>query len=236
MVYNHGFAATPALYSKLPYDIETDFRTVGLISRSPMVLIGRRDLPASDVKALATMLKQQNSNIKFAHNGVGGVAHLCSLVFNTAIGGAEPTLVPYRGGPGVINDIVAGHTDLYCGLWETYPTITGNLSKPYVVLGRERVSAIPNVPTAEEAGFKDLELYAWYALFAPGATPEPIVSKLNETLRKALADPDIRRKFDETGSSIFPPDQQTPAAAKTYFDAEMKRLGAVLRANNVVPQ
>jgi tripartite-type tricarboxylate transporter receptor subunit TctC len=236
MVYNQGFAASPALYNKLPYNIDADFRTIGLISRSPMVLIGRRDLPASDGKALAAMLKQQSSQIKFAHAGVGGVAHLCSLVFNTAIGGVEPTLVPYRGGPLAINDIVAGHVDLYCGLWDTYPAIKGNLAKPYIVLGSDRLAAIPDVPTTREAGFADLELYAWYALFAPVATPDAIIARLNEALGKALADPDIRRRFAETGSDIFPIAQQTPAAAATYFSAEMKRLITVLRANNVVPQ
>ena len=92
--------------------------------------------------------------------------------------------MPYRGGPLAINDIIAGHVDLYCGLWDTYPSIKGNLTKPYLVLGSDRLAAIPDVPTTREAGFNDLELYAWYALFAPAATPDAIIAKLNEALRQ----------------------------------------------------
>jgi tripartite-type tricarboxylate transporter receptor subunit TctC len=87
-----------------------------------------------------------------------------------------------------------------------------------------------------ESGFKDVELYAWYGLFAPSATPEPIVARLNESMQKALRDPGILSKFDATGSSVFPPEQQTSAAAQSYFIAEIKRLVSVLRANSVVPE
>lgn len=234
MVYNQGFAASPGLYASLPYDINKDFRMIGLISRSPMVLISRRDL-ANDVKSLIDIMKQKGDQMKFAHAGVGGVAHLCSLVFDTAIG-ATPSLVPYRGGSQAMNDIIAGHVDLYCGLWDTYESVKNNLTKGHLVLGSERLAAVPDIPSSKELGLKDLDLYAWYALFAPASTPDPIIAKLNEALRVALADPSIQKRFVDTGSVIFPPNEQTPAAGQVYFDKEMKRLLAVMKANDVKPQ
>jgi tripartite-type tricarboxylate transporter receptor subunit TctC len=235
MVDNQGFAASPGLYATLPYDIEKDFRAIGLISRSPMVLIGRRDLPADDLSGLVAYVKKNGPQVTFAHAGVGGVAHLCSLMFDSTIG-VNPTLVPYRGGSQVMNDIIAGHVDMYCGLWDTYEAIKNKLTKGYVVLGNERLEAVANIPTAKELGYADMELYAWYALFAPNTTPEPIIGKLNEALRQALDDADIKKRFISTGSILFPQEQLTTTAATTYFDAEMKRLTKLLRANNVTPQ
>lgn len=235
MVDNQGFAASPALYATLPYKIEKDFRAIGLISRSPMVLIGSRELPPDDVKGLVAYLKKNGQQAKFAHAGLGGVAHLCSLVFDTAVG-ADPSLIPYRGGSQALNDIIAGHVDLYCGLWDTYEPIKGKLAKGYVVLGKERLEAIPNVPTSKELGYADMELDAWYALFAPSATPEPVIAQLNEALRKALDDADIKARFVSTGSIIFPKERLTPSAATIYFNGEMKRLTDLLRSNNVKPQ
>ena len=203
MVDNQGFAASPGLYATLPYNIDKDFRTIGLYQPQSDGPDWTARFAGGYVKGLVAYLKKNGQQVKFAHAGLGGVAHLCSLVFDTAVG-VDPTLIPYRGGSQALNDIIAGHVDLYCGVWDTYEPVKGKLTKGYVVLGGARLEAIPNIPTSKELGYDNMELDAWYALFAPSATPEPIIGKLNESLRKALDDADIKTRFNSTGSIIFP--------------------------------
>jgi tripartite-type tricarboxylate transporter receptor subunit TctC len=232
MIYNQGFAAAPALYPKLAYDTLRDFKSIALVNRSPMVLIGRKDLPASDMKELAAYLKANGDKVRLAHAGIGGVAHLCALALMTALG-VQPTLVPYRGGDPALKDILGGHVDLYCGLWDTIEPIKNGLAKGFGVFGEVRLASIPSVPTMGQVGYPTLSLYAWYSLFAPAKTPDLIIAKLNETLRKALSDPNIVQRFADSGSSIFPVEEQTPEFARTYFEREMQRLGDLIRSNNV---
>jgi tripartite-type tricarboxylate transporter receptor subunit TctC len=171
--------------------------------------------------------------LKFAHAGPGSVAHLCAAQFAQAVG-IQADMIPYRGGGPASSDTIAGHTDLFCGaLAQLIPQVRAGTVKGLGVTAREPVAALPNTPSLVQLGHKELEIHHWHALFAPAGTPRPIIDQLNAALRKAIADPKIRKAFDDVSASEIPPAQQTPEALGALLHSEIKRWGEVVRAAKI---
>ncbi len=130
-------------------------------------------------------------------------------------------------------DIVAGHADLYCAT----PTIaaeqvSGGTAKGYGITARGRIASLPNLPTLIEQGF-EIDLQLWHALFAPSGTPRPIIDRLNEALRRALADPKVIASFAVNEVAVFPVERQSPEAAANLVHAEIVRWGDIIRAARI---
>jgi tripartite-type tricarboxylate transporter receptor subunit TctC len=235
LVHQNGFAITPALYEKLNFDTAKDFVAVGLLNRSYTVFVGRKSLPANNFAELVAWMKGPGKPAKVAHPGKGTNGHLQTLMFVNAIG-TEATFVPYRGIAPAVNDLLGEHIDVtQVGAAVAAPHIRAGSMKAYVSTASQRIAAFPDIPTLGEVGYKDLERQFWHALFAPAATPKPILERLNAALQETLADPRVQKAYADSGVEAYPPEQLSLDAANTFLREELAFWGKVVRDNNVKP-
>jgi tripartite-type tricarboxylate transporter receptor subunit TctC len=228
LLYHIGVATFGALYPNLPYNQNEAFDSVGLVTEVPLTLVGRKNLPPSDVKALLDWLKGQGTGATFGTAGVGAVSDLCGRLLIDATG-IKPTVVPYKGTGPAMNDLVAGQIDFMCDqTTNTTNQINSGAIKPYATTTRERIAVLPQVPTLNESGVKGFDLTAWHAIWTPKGTPEPIRKKLSGSLQKALADPKVIERFAALGTAPVPTQMATPAALDERFKAETARWSKLL--------
>jgi tripartite-type tricarboxylate transporter receptor subunit TctC len=231
LVHQLALAANVALFSRLPFDAGRDLAGVGLINYSPMMIVGRKSLAANSIADLVPWMKGQRA--RFAHVGPGSAAHLCAALLAQAMG-AEVDMIPYRGAGPAITDILAGHVDLYCtppaGVAEY---VKAGTAKGYGITLKNKLDRFPNVPSLVQLGFATLDMRFWQGMYAPAATPRPVLEKLNEALRLALADPKVISSFAQTDFSVFPEEEKTTAAADRLLRAEIARWAEIIRTNNI---
>jgi tripartite-type tricarboxylate transporter receptor subunit TctC len=237
LLLNHlALPGGAALYATLPYDTATAFAPIGLINYGPLVLVGRRDLPATDTASLLAWMRARGPALNMGHAGIGSAVHLCSLMIQHRMGTTFND-IGYRGSAPAMQDMLAGRVDTVCDLSTTaLPQVQGGNARAFAVTTRGRLEVIPDVPTLAEAGFPGFELILWNAIYAPAGTPRPIVERLNGALRASIADPAMRRRFAEFGTDVFPEAEQTPEAANTRLQAEIVAIRDTVRAMNIQPE
>ena len=234
LVHQVALASGVTLFPNRGFDPEKDLTPIGLITSSPVIVVGRKTLPVDTLAQLLAWMKA-NSPVKFAHAGPGSVAHLCAAQFVNAVG-ASVNMIPYRGGGPANADVIAGHVDLFCSaLASAIPQVRAGAMKGFGVSAPEPVAALPSVPSLLQLGHKELEMQHWHGLFAPAGTPRPIIEKLNAALRKAIADPRIRKAFSDVSANAIPDDQQSPEALGALLHSEIKRWGDVIRGAKIEP-
>ena len=157
-----GQATAPALYAKLPFDPVGDFAPIGLVTDVPMILVARANFPAKDLKELVSYVRTQGDKVTYGNVGLGSASHLCGLLFMSAIE-AKLTPIYYKGGGPALNDIIAGHIDVYCDP-ATGPTpyIQAGTIPGYAITSKKRVPTLPNGPTSAEAGVPKFDVTTWY--------------------------------------------------------------------------
>jgi tripartite-type tricarboxylate transporter receptor subunit TctC len=228
LLYHIGVSTFGALYPNLPYNPSEAFDSVGLVTEVPLTVVGRKELPPGDVKALLEWLKTKGTGATFGTAGVGAVSDLCGRLLSDATG-IKPTVVPYKGTGPAMNDLVAGQIDFMCD--QTTNTTnhikTGNI-KPYAATTRERVKVLPDTPTLRESGVPGFDLSAWHAIWAPKGTPEAIRQKLATSLQKALKDPKVIERFAALGTEPVQGSLATPAALDERFKSETARWKKLL--------
>ena len=184
--------SAPVLTPGIKYDSVRDFAPVGFTAHAPAVIVARKDFPANDLREFVEYVKKNGDQVKQAHGGIGASSHMACLLFNTAAG-TKPTLVAYRGTGPAMNDLVGGHVDFFCEqAVSVAPQISGGAIKAYAMSGSERLAALPDIPTAREAGV-DYQMSIWAGIFAPKGTSKEIIGKLATALDKALDDRRSRR-------------------------------------------
>jgi tripartite-type tricarboxylate transporter receptor subunit TctC len=220
-----------AMYS-LPFDLLNDFEPISLVSFGPLWIIGRKDLPAKDMKELIAWLKA-NPKATAGTIGAGSGAHMCLIYFQNKTG-APFQVVPYRGAAPAMQDLMAGQIDLFCP--EAGQTLSqyraGNV-KAYAVLTERRWFAAPEVPTIDEAGVPGVHFPFWHGLWAPKGTPPDVIAKLNAAVVETLADPVVRKRFTDLGHEVAAREQQTPAALYAYHKAEIEKWWPIIKAANI---
>ena len=227
LLYHIGVATFAPLYPTLAYKPE-EFEPVGLVTEVPLTVVGRKDLPASDIAALLDWLKGKGGGATFGTAGVGAVSDLCGRLLAEATG-IKMTVVAYRGTGPAMNDLVGGQIDLMCDqTTNTTNQIESGRIKPFAVTTRDRITILPNVPTLAESGVKGFDLSAWHAIWAPKGTPEPIRQKLAGALRKALTDKKVIERFAALGTAPVAADMATPAALGERFQSEIVRWKKLL--------
>jgi tripartite-type tricarboxylate transporter receptor subunit TctC len=211
MIGNAGtHAFTQSLYKKPLYNSVTDFTPVGLVSESPRILNARKDLPVNNLQEFIAWLKANETKAQFGSAGVGTGTHLPCVLFNLAVG-VTITNVPYRGAGAIIQDLLGGRIDYMCDTIQTGAQLAKQGSvKPIAVLSAKRVAIIPEVPTAAEQGLAGVEASVWNAFFLPKDTPDAIVRKLNAAVNQSLENPALRKRLEELGLEIVPPERRTP--------------------------
>jgi len=231
-----GQATAPALYAKLPFDPIGDFAPIGLVTDVPMILVARPNFPAKDLKELVAYVRAQGDKVTYGNVGLGSASHLCGLMFMSAI---EGKLAPiyYKGGGPALNDIIAGHIDVYCDP-ATGPTphIQSGSITGYAITSKQRVPTLPNVPTSAEAGVPGFDVTTWYGMYAPRDTPKSIVDALVGALQKALRDPALINRFAELSMTPVEEERATPAALERLLKTEIDKWDRIIKSAGITPQ
>ncbi|MGY4411007.1 tripartite-type tricarboxylate transporter receptor subunit TctC [Bradyrhizobium sp. LB7.1] len=163
-----------------------DFATIGLVTDVPMILVARPNFPAKDLGEMIARIRSEGDKMTFGNVGLGSASQLCGLMFmNTT--DTKLTPIYYKGGGPALNDVIAGHIDVYCDP-ATGPTpyIQSNTIKGYAITSKKRVGTLPDVPTSAEAGVPEFDVTTWYGLYAPRGTPKPVIDRLVSALQTAL--------------------------------------------------
>jgi tripartite-type tricarboxylate transporter receptor subunit TctC len=236
LIHQVALAAGVSMYPNLTFDAEKDFVTIGLINTAASTLAARPTLPPNNFSELLRWIKQPGQNIKIGHAGVGSFGHLAGVLIAQELG-MKATQIPYRGAGPALVDLLAGEVDLSSqSAVAAGPLVNAGKLKVYAIIGRNRFSGLPELPTMGELGYKKLDLDFWHMLLAPTGTPRSIVDKLNTALRAALADPKVQKTFADSGMELFPPGQETPEAASALLKREIKLWGEVIRDNHIAAQ
>ena len=232
-IHHMGMATANALYDKLPYDPMTSFEYIGQVADVPMVLLGKKDLPANNFKELEAYIRANGSKVTMANAGPGAVSQLCGLLFQSRLG-VKLTNIPYKGTGPALTDLLGGQVDLLCDqTTQTIPYIKDGRVKAYGTTTMKRLPAIPNVPTLNEQGLKGFEVKVWHGVYAPKGTPQPILDKINAALKKALNTPDVKKRLEDANIDIVPAEKISSKGLKDHLEKEINVWGPVIRKANI---
>jgi tripartite-type tricarboxylate transporter receptor subunit TctC len=223
---------TGALYA-LQFDLLKDLEPVIQIGSEPLLIVGRKSLPADDLKGLIAYLKANPDKASVGIAGVGATGHLTGISFQKETG-TRFQFVPYRGNAPAMQDLLAEQIDFMIEPSSNFKSLVGAGSvKPYAITGRTRLPSSPDIPTADEAGVPGFFASLWYGLWVPKDTPKDIIAKLNATMVQVLADPSVQKRFDELGIQITPLARQSPEALRGFQKAEAERWWPIIKASNL---
>jgi tripartite-type tricarboxylate transporter receptor subunit TctC len=223
-------ASTATLYRALSYDAKSAFAPVGLITDAPMTIIGRPDLPPNSLSELINYVRAQGTKVTMANAGIGSASHLCGMLFMAAIQ-KRVTAVPYRGTGPVMTDLLGNQIDLTCDqVTNTSGPISAKKVKAYAITTKARLAALPDLPTAEEAGLPGFEFGIWHGLFAPKRTPPAVVQRLLEALRVALKDAELRKHFAEINTLPIAEDRVQPEVLQKLLLSEIDRWAEIIKS------
>ncbi len=225
-----GFAITPHLNSKLPYDPVKDFAPVGLFTRLTFVVDVHPSVPATSVKELLALARAQPGQLNFGSSGHGATAHLATELF-MSLTRVKMTHVPYKGAAAAVTGVIAGEVDvLFDSLPTTLPHARSGRIRPLAVTTLQRSALLPQLPTLNEAGVKGYELASWFGIFAPAGTPRAIVERLNAAINAATQRPEIRERLLGQGAE---PLSGTPEELAAYLRRELDKYGRIIREAGV---
>ncbi len=232
-IHHMGMATANALYDKLPYDPMTSFEYIGQVADVPMVLLGKKDLPANNFKELEAYIKANGSKVTMANAGPGAVSQLCGLLFQSRLG-VKLTNIPYKGTGPALTDLLGGQVDLLCDqTTQTIPYIKDGRVKAFGTTTMKRLPAIPNVPTLNEQGLKGFEVKVWHGVYTPKGVPQPILDKINAALKKALNTPDVKKRLEDANIDIVPAEKVSAKGLKDHLEKEINVWGPVIRKANI---
>jgi tripartite-type tricarboxylate transporter receptor subunit TctC len=223
-------AINPGLYKNMPYDPVRDFAPIGQVGVTPTLLGVHPSIPATDVKSLVAVIKENPGKFTYGSSGLGSILHLCGEQFKALAGGVNIVHVPYRGSAPMMSDLVGGQISM---AFDATPTAMPQAQSGAIrAIGAgmaTRMRAMPELPTLQEQGLKGFECYTWNAILAPADTPQPIVERLSEAINKALDDPAVFKRLQEAG--IDPTPGSTPKQAATFIKAELAKWAPIIKAS-----
>jgi tripartite-type tricarboxylate transporter receptor subunit TctC len=226
--YTGTLAIGPTLYPNAGYDPRKDFAPVGLIGDAPNSLVVHPSFPAKSVQELIAYAKANPGKVNYGSAGVGTVSHVSGEYFATAAG-IKLTHVPYKGTGPALADLIGGHIPMaFAPIPATHSNIAGGTLRGLAVTSAKRSSLVPDLPTVAESGIPGFEASLFYGIVAPAGTPRPIVDRLNQALRAALANDEVRKRLIADGAEITP---STPEEYGAHIDRDEKRWSTVVKAS-----
>jgi len=208
-------AANPAINPKMPYNTLTDFTAIINIAATPNIIAVHPSFPARNYKEFIAELKKSPGKYSYSSSGTGGIGHLQTELFKN-LTGTFITHIPYRGAGPALNDTVAGQVQIiFDNLPSALPFIQQKRLIPIVVAAPTRLAVLPDVPTFKEVGLEPVNRMAYYGILGPKNLPKEVVDKVSAGVRKALEDPAVRKRIEDTGSLIV-------ANTPEQFTAQMK--------------
>lgn len=200
--YNGFHVGNPHLFKNAGWDPIKDFAPIGMVARSPQVFVVNAKLPVNSIKELIDYARAHPGKLDYASSGNGSVPHVAGELFKQ-ITGTKIEHIPYKGAGGAVQDLAAGQVDMYItSAAGVMPQIKAGRIKALTVTGDTRLTSLPDVPTAKEAGLQGFELDSWFALYAPKGTPDPIVQRLHTELDKLLSDPALIKQAEGQGMTF----------------------------------
>ena len=230
LVGNLGnLAAGFALYKNIKYD-PRDFGAVGMLAQTPNFLVVNHKFPATNLGEFVAYAKANPEKVKVGNAGFGSNSHLTCL-FLENLAGAKLSHVAYRGTNPALQDLLGGQIDGICDAApNVVPQIAAGAIRALVVAQPKRVAAVPDVPSANEAGLPGFDVAGWTAIVAPPRTPREIIARTNAALNAALMDPGVRQKIEHVGAIPPPSEYATPEWMDRFLREEVDRWGGVVRA------
>jgi tripartite-type tricarboxylate transporter receptor subunit TctC len=219
-------AISPSLYAKLSYDPVKDLAPISLVATVPNVLVTHPSVPASTLQEFIALAKAKPGELNFGSGGSGTSNHLGGELFNS-VAGVKLVHVPYKGVNLAMNDAMAGNVQLVIiGIPAAAPQIKAGKLRALAVVAPQRSAALPDVPTATEAGLPDFDVTTWYGLLAPAATPRPIIARLNAEILLTMREPELNERL---AAMAVDPVTSTPEEFAIYIRQETEKWGAVVR-------
>jgi tripartite-type tricarboxylate transporter receptor subunit TctC len=217
----------------LQYDLLADFVPIALIVTGPLLVVSRKDLPATDFKELVAWLKANADKATAGTGGVGSPPHISGIFFQKMTD-TRFQFVPYRGTAPAMRDLLAGQIDIMIDqASNVLPQLRAGTIKAFAVTSKERLPSAPQVPTVDEVGLPGLYVSVWHGLWAPKGTPADVIAKLNGAVVKSLGEPATREKLAALGQDIPPADQLTPQALAAFQKAEIDKWWPIVKAAGI---
>jgi tripartite-type tricarboxylate transporter receptor subunit TctC len=227
---SEAFVLTPATMSSLPYDPVKAFAPIAMLPTYPFILVTTNNVPANNLKALIGWMKSNSGKVLQGTVGTGTMQQLCGIEIQNTIG-AKWQLVPYRGGPPAIQDMLAGQINFMCTATGSFlPLVQAKQIKAFAVTAPKRIAAAPDIPTVDEAGLPGFYVGIWNALWVPAGTPKDIVAKLNAAANAAMSDPVFQKKIVELGLDMPAEAERTPEGLAAKRDADDAKWWPIIKA------
>ncbi|MEY4751019.1 MAG: hypothetical protein RIQ60_3233 [Pseudomonadota bacterium] len=226
---HHTIASS--VYKKLAYDFQKDFAPITEIALVPNVLVINANAPAKTVSELVALIKSQPGKFSYGSNGNGTAQHLIGTQFEN-ITATDILHVPYKGSGPMATDLLGGQIQLsFDTITPVLPHIKGGKLRALAVTTARRSSALPDVPTLDEAGLKGFNIGTWFGVLAPAATPKDIVARLNAEMVKVIKSPEFRKRMDEIGAEPIGNSSEQMAA---QIKAETEKFAKLVKDAKVV--
>jgi tripartite-type tricarboxylate transporter receptor subunit TctC len=227
--YSGYHVGNPWLMKSIPWQVK-DFAPVGMLIRSPQAVVVPASFPAKTLGEFVAYAKANPGKVNFASSGNGSIQHIAGELLNSA-GGISMTHIPYKGsGPAYI-DVISGQVQLFI---TSVPSATGHIQggklRALAITGDTRLPALPMVPTVAEAGYPQLLLDSWFAVYAPAGTPAPVLEKLASAIKQVVESAEFKKKADEQGGNAV---YMSPATLGTFTDAELERWGKIIKTAKI---
>ncbi len=225
-------AYSQTLYKKPLYSATRDFAPVVLVAEQPLVLVVRKDFPASSLKEFAAYAKANAAKLSFGSGGAGSATHLGCVLLNTKLG-IKVQHVPYRGSAPALQDLMAGRIDYLCDAVSTeLSPIKAASVRPIAMLTLRRTAVLPDVPTAKEQGFA-VDANNWIGLFVPRGTPDPIIHHLRDATVAAMNTPALRARMETIGTDLVAADRTSSSYLQHYVASEIKKWATPIKESGV---
>ena len=225
-------AVNKILNADLGYDPEKDLQPIGVVASLPNIVVVSAELPIDSLAKLIDYLKK-TPDVGYGSVGPGSSQHLAGAFFEQLIG-ARMTHVPYRVTGNLVTDLVSGRVPVS---FQLLPNVLGSIQgakvRPLAVAAKNRLPALPNVPTAAEAGLPEYESAAWFALIAPRGISRAFVDRLNADVNLALRDPAVRGRFSDLGAE---PRESSPEDMAKVMAADIAKWGEIIRKGGITSQ
>jgi len=220
----------PTLYLNAGFDPRTDFTPLGLVAQLSLVLLVHPSVQAKDVAGLIALARANPGKFNFASSALGTGSHMCAEMFRHEAG-VDMNLIPYKGTSQLVTDLVGGHVQAsFAAITPSFGHIKAGHVRALAVTSPKRSSLLPAVPTGSESGLPGFDVMLNYGLLAPAGTPKPIVDKINEAMRVAIANEEVRKRIGADGGEAV---SSTPEEYGAIVSRDMTRWSALIKKLNL---
>lgn len=221
---------SPHIVARLPYDPQKDFAPIGTFGSSQFLLAVNDTVPVTTAQAFFAHAKKQATPLNYGTVGSAGIGRLAGELLAEAAG-INVQHVPYKGSAPLLTDFLGGQVNFVCDTANVYfPHIKAGKVKPLAVTGKSRLAALPQVPTFEEVGLPNFDVRMWFGVFAPGATPAPVIARWSAEIERAVQAADVQAKMAE---QAFAPFFQKPAAFASFLQAENAMYARIIKTKGI---